>query len=462
MAPRGPSASALLRSINVVALAGVIGQLLGFLREVVLSAFFGASVATDAYYLSFSIPDLFLQLTLAGGLTSAIVPLLSAEEREPAFGGPPAVARSLLEGYTVLAAAAAALGVIIMPWLIARLAPGFDAPTQRLATNLGRVMILSLPFLTAAAVATGYLNFRRSFAIPALRPAVQSLAVIAGVILLYRRFGVYSAAGGVTVGAMVGAVGLVWLMLRKSDAHSGRKRARAQLFGRYLRLALPIVLTGLVIQVSIIAEKTAATGFAAGSVASLAFARRIAFLAIALGAQPITVVFFPELASAFARGQAGVFRRHLRTAIVVTALALIPGALILGGFAQPITQLLLERGMFRAEDTARVAGLLRVYAVGVPVFAANSIMVFALHARQRVWAPLAIGLGTFGLYVLLLWTLPGRLGLPGIVTSLVVAEAVRLAILTTIVWTQDRHLSISSRRPTPGQPDDDTAPESAP
>ena len=167
-----------------------------------LSAFFGATVATDAYYLSFSIPDLFLQLTLAGGLTSAIVPLLSAEEREPAFGGPPAVARSLLEGYTVLAAAAAALGVIIMPWLIARLAPGFDTPTQRLATNLGRVMILSLPFLTAAAVATGYLNFRRSFAIPALRPAVQSLAVIGGVILLYRRFGVYSAAGGVTVGAI--------------------------------------------------------------------------------------------------------------------------------------------------------------------------------------------------------------------------------------------------------------------
>jgi len=152
------------------------------------------------------------------------------------------------------------------------------------------------------------------------------------------------------VGAMVGALGLVWLMLRGGETHPGRRQARLRLFGRYLRLALPIVLTGLIIQVSIIAEKTAATGFAAGSVASLAFARRIAFLAIALGAQPITVVFFPELASTFARGQAGAFRRHLRTAIVVTALALIPGASILGGFAQPITQLLLERGMFRAED----------------------------------------------------------------------------------------------------------------
>jgi len=277
----------------------------------------------------------------------------------------------------------------------------------------------------------------RSFAIPALRPAVQSLAVIAGVILLYRRFGVYSAAGGVTVGA------IGWGP-RLGVADAPRRRNTPGPEARQGTVVRPLPAARAAHRSHRPRHsgfnhrrKDAATGFAAGSVASLAFARRIAFLAIALGAQPITVVFFPEFASAFARGQHGAFRKHLRTAIFVTAGVLVPGALILGGFAPEITRLLLERGMFRAEDTARVAGLLKVYAVGVPIFAANSIMVFALHARQEVWAPLNVGLGTFGLYVVLLLTLPGRFGLDGVVMALVIADAVRLAILATIVFTRN-------------------------
>lgn len=67
----------LARSVALFVLLTTIGRLLGFAREMVLAAVFGASEVTDAYTISFSIPGV-LFAAVGTAITTVMVPMLAA------------------------------------------------------------------------------------------------------------------------------------------------------------------------------------------------------------------------------------------------------------------------------------------------------------------------------------------------------------------------------------------------
>ena len=65
-----------------------ISRALGFVRDVVIARSFGTSLAADAFFIAFKIPNLFRRLFAEGAFSQAFVPVL-AECREK--DGAPAV-----------------------------------------------------------------------------------------------------------------------------------------------------------------------------------------------------------------------------------------------------------------------------------------------------------------------------------------------------------------------------------
>ena len=59
----------------IIAIAGILSRLLGFVRDRLLASTFGAGDTLDIYYAAFRLPDFIYGLLVLGALSAAFVPV---------------------------------------------------------------------------------------------------------------------------------------------------------------------------------------------------------------------------------------------------------------------------------------------------------------------------------------------------------------------------------------------------
>ncbi|MDR6355972.1 peptidoglycan biosynthesis protein MviN/MurJ (putative lipid II flippase) [Pseudomonas psychrotolerans] len=91
----------------------------------------------------------------------------------------------------------------------------------------------------------------------------------------------------------------------------------------------------------------------------------------------------------------------MRKALLGTLLFLVPAAVVLFGYSEPVVKVLLERGAFGAEQSAATATLVVAYALGLPWMGLALLWGRALLSQQRaktfLYATLASSLITVAL-----------------------------------------------------------------
>ena len=78
----------LLRATSLVGLMTMISRVLGLFRDVIIARFFGASLASDAFFVAFRIPNFFRRLFAEGAFSQAFIPVLT-EYKENEGGNEP-------------------------------------------------------------------------------------------------------------------------------------------------------------------------------------------------------------------------------------------------------------------------------------------------------------------------------------------------------------------------------------
>jgi putative peptidoglycan lipid II flippase len=107
----------------------------------------------------------------------------------------------------------------------------------------------------------------------------------------------------------------------------------------------------------------------------------------------------------------------------------VPAAAGLMVLAEPIIRLLFERGEFRATDTALMAPVLAVFAVGLPFLSFVNIALRAFYAQKDTRTPVRAAILSFVVNLGLSLVLMGPLGTLGLAIAgnvAVVAQAVHL------------------------------------
>lgn len=174
----------LARSTSAITLFTGVSRLTGFVRVMVVVAVLGTTTLGNTYESANNIPNILYELFAAGVLQAVLIPtlvgLFDSEDDEDAEH----VASSVLGFSCVLMAALAAVGMLAAPLVARGLFSGVSDPHTRAAqVHLGTVFLwFFLPqviFYAAGTVATGVLNARHRFAVPAAAPIVNNVVVMA-------------------------------------------------------------------------------------------------------------------------------------------------------------------------------------------------------------------------------------------------------------------------------------------
>jgi putative peptidoglycan lipid II flippase len=198
------SRQTMTKSAGVVAFFTSLSRITGLLRDTVATHLFGASAATDAFVVAFTIPNMMRRFVAEGALTVAFIPVYTDIRKRGGEEEATEFYRATLGLLSVFLIALVTLGVLFSSALVYALASGFDAEKFALTTALTQITFPYVFFISLIGLFMGALNSRGHFAITAFSPVLLNLGMIFGAIYLRDSFS--HPLMGQAVGVLVGGV----------------------------------------------------------------------------------------------------------------------------------------------------------------------------------------------------------------------------------------------------------------
>ncbi len=415
------------KAAGVVGLATALSRVFGFLRDMVVARYFGAGLVTDAFFAAFRIPNILRRLLAEGSLTVSFVPVfteyLKVKSREEALELAN-VAFTLLSVVLVVVTIA---GVILAPYLVALMTPGFMKIPDKFALTvfLTRVMFPYIFFVSLVALCMGILNSLRHFAAPALSPVVLNLGMIGATVFLkdYFREPILALAIGVIIGGFLQLVMQVPALLKmgvrlRLDFNFGHAGVR-----KIGNLMVPAAFGAAVYQINVFIGTLLASFLPSGSISYLYYADRVVELPLGVFAIALGTAALPSLSEFASQGKFEEMKGTLSFSLGLILFTAIPASIALIDLREPIISVLFQRGHFDVNSTILSAQALFYYSLGLWAFSAIRVVISGFYALQDTKTPVQVGIAALIMNTVLSFALmfPLRHGGLALATSLATA-----------------------------------------
>ena len=114
----------LLSSASLFSFFTLISRILGYLRDILIAIFLGASIFADAFFVAFRLPNTFRRLFAEGTFNAAFIPSYTSAKIENKKKGKN-FADKVLSLLLLILLFLVTLAEIFTPYLIYAIAPGF-------------------------------------------------------------------------------------------------------------------------------------------------------------------------------------------------------------------------------------------------------------------------------------------------------------------------------------------------
>lgn len=442
---RALSGGQIARATLIIMAAYVMSGVLGIVRQIVLTATFGADIELDAFYAALRVPETLFMVIAGGALGSAFIPVFSGfltdDDLSPAWQ----LASAVFSLVGLIATIAAVFGFIFArPIVEILLLPGGDAREHELTIELMRIMLSTVVVFSLSGLVMAVLNAHQYFAAPAFAPSVYNIGIIIGAVALAPSMGVQGLAWGTVLGAglhiaiqLPALARLPHLKLRPLfDINTDGVR-------EVITLMLPRLLGLAVVQINFWVNIALASTMVRGSLSALQTAYTLMFTVLGVLGQSVGTAVFPTLSTQYAEGDSVGFQRTFANAFSNTLFLSIPAGFGLAVLSVPILGVLFERGEWDRAATYATAWALIFYAIGLAGHAALEILARTYYALNDTWTPVRIGVLAMVLNIVLSFlfvVLFNALGgtafgdTPEPIGGLALANSTATAIESTILW----------------------------
>lgn len=420
------SSTGIIKSAGIVTAGAVLSRLVGFGRETVLAARFGAGALVDAFQNASLLP-ITMSMPVAGALTSALIPVYARRAAEEGREAALRTSNNLLNIVLVGSLGLALLLALLAPQVGTLVAPGFSAEGRALVAGLTVWLAPTVVFLAISSVAAGILQAEHRFAAPAMAGIPMNGLLIAVILGWSASRGIASAA----IGTSVGAAAYMAVHLTALRAAGFRYRFVIDLKDPGLRLVgrllWPLFITSGAAQLSFSVNRILASGLPEGSISYLNYGLRIGELPLSIFAGALTTVIYPVLSHRATGGGEG-FQRALTAGIRMMLFVTAPLTVGMALLREPITRLLFERGAFDAADTAGTAAAILFLTLGIIPSALANVWGKGFYALGDTRSPIIVALSTTAAVIFFSFLLIKPMAHAGLALASSLAQAAALGV----------------------------------
>ncbi|PKL06970.1 MAG: murein biosynthesis integral membrane protein MurJ [Spirochaetae bacterium HGW-Spirochaetae-9] len=419
----------MVRDAGMLSVLTMISRVLGLVREMTKASFLGTGMLSDAFSVSFMIPNFMRRLFAENSISVAFIPTfkdyLHAEDEK-------ATRQFLSASLTVLSllvSSVVALGIALAPWIVR--AFGSDPVETAVLT---RMMFPFLALVSIAALFQGILNSYGIFAPSGFAPILFNVCfiIVPWAVSRWMPNPARAMAVGVVLGGMAQALWQLPAVMRTgskfgfiSPALAFRDPGMLKVFA----LIGPTILGMAAYQINDLVSTAFASRAGTGIASSLTYSIRLQELILGVFAVSAGTVLLPRLADAVKKGEWASYTSGLGRTLRSLSLTTIPVAVFSMITGREIVTLLFKRGDFTAESVALTASAFFWHQTGLAFIAANRVISPAFYARSDSKTPAFAGIASFAVNIGLVALLASRYKGPGIALSLSLSSLVNTIIL---------------------------------
>ncbi|MBW1980600.1 MAG: murein biosynthesis integral membrane protein MurJ [Deltaproteobacteria bacterium] len=350
----------------------LISRVFGFLREVVVAFYFGASRATDVFAIAFTIPTLFRRILGEDMVEKAFLPSFRQLVAAGHFRRAWLLARRtffLMVGCLLLLMA---LCYLFAPNLVGVIGAGLDVEGFEQAKQMTYYVLPFMLVIGLAAFTGGLLLFLDATGVYAFAPVFLSVGVILGIVVFKPFMGMYSIALGFVLGALLQLFFQVPFLVRAARRNCLHIESVLRPEGESLpelrevgRQSGWIFLQSLASKTVEVVDRLLASFLVPGSVAALYFAQRLvqvpnAVLGLSVGRAGVT-----DLNDQVQKEDWQGFRCTVVKAIRYNISTMLPVTVFIVSLSAPITAIIFQRGAFGSSSVQLTSLAFALYGLGL-------------------------------------------------------------------------------------------------
>ncbi|MEW8051589.1 MAG: murein biosynthesis integral membrane protein MurJ [Candidatus Thiodiazotropha sp.] len=385
------------RAFTAVGSHTMLSRILGFIRDLVFAHWFGASAATDAFFVAFKIPNFLRRLFAEGSFSVAFVPILTEYRTKRSKQALRAFTDHMAGSLGLVVLLVSLIGVVAAPILVMIFAPGFWNESEGKYELTVEMLTLTFPylfFITMTAFAGSILNTYNRFWVPAFTPVLLNLSLIGCAVWLspLMEKPIVALAWGVLIAGIVQFLFQLPFLWRVKLFPRPRIAFKDPGVVRVMRLMVPALFGVSVSQINLLLDTLIASFLVSGSISWLYYSDRLMEFPVGVLGVALGTVILPTLSRRHAENSPEAFSRTLDWALRVNILFGLPAAVGLFLLAGPMLAALFFSDAFDQHDVAMATKSLMAYAPGLMAIMLIKVLAPGFYGRQDTKTPVRIGI----------------------------------------------------------------------
>lgn len=358
-----PTTLKIARAAFVIMLAALLGRVLGFLKEVLVAAWFGTSTAMDAFVIALIVPSVLANL-IGGAIQASLVPVYIECRLKQGETSAAKLLSTTLTGAFILFGAPTILTYLVAPLFVPWLGLEFDEPTKELLIHLARILA-PLFFLQAGiGLLSSILNAHQAFAFPAFAPMAVTIAII-GFLIFGRSLGIDALAWGTIFGFLTCLLLVVFGLFKQGVKYRPRLDLKDLSVQRIAALSWPMFLGSTLAHANIYVDQVMASALQPGSVAALNYANKLYEVPLQLFILSLSTAVFPFFSRQAAEEDFAGLKDSFGKSVRMAAFVLLPLSALMVALAYPLVKVFFQRGAFDEQAALMTSQALAFYAIGL-------------------------------------------------------------------------------------------------
>jgi len=388
----------LFKSTAIVSVNTLLSRISGLVRDVAVASLFGATGATDAFYVAFKIPNFLRRLFAEGAFAQAFVPVLTEYKTKRSHEEVRRLAQEVSGTLAAVLFLVTVVGIAVSPVLVIVVAPGYidNRPQLDLTSLMLQITFPYLMFISLTALAGGILNSYGKFAVPAFTPVLLNVCMVGSAVWLapHMEQPIVGLAWGVFLaGAAQLAFQLpfIWRLRLLSWPKWGWRDPGV---ARIRNLMIPIIFASSVQQVNLLFDVWIASFLVTGSISWLYYADRLVEFPFGVFGVALATVILPSLSAKHAEADPEKFTHTLDWALRWVLVIGTPAAVGLAALSGPMITTIYHYGKFSDQDFHMTQLALIAYTFGLLGFIYVKVLSPGYFARQDTKTPVKIAIKT--------------------------------------------------------------------
>jgi len=344
---------------------GFISAMVGLVKISVFAYYFGVGRGMEAFFAATVLYNLSNKLLQSGALSSVFVPIFLESKLKNDNKDAWSLMINLFNAGILIGLGLCAILVLLAPWIVGILVPGFDEASRIIAVNLFRLMLPSISFSIVLSISVAILNASKKFVLPEIFGLLGGLINLGLIVIFVPIINIYALAVGALVSNIVQLFCLIVVFYKMGYRHRWLLNLKDPLILNTFKNIRPYFFYMVIMEIRSFFTVTVISFLPAGSYALYSYASELIYKLSNLLNKPLKTVAFTYIAEENVRARYIEAGKKLSKALkMIMLVTLVPISVILLTNRQ-IVEVLVGHGKFDKTALVPLAYALSIFAIGI-------------------------------------------------------------------------------------------------